>query len=138
VLVEWVTICSEVEETPGGSVIHNAGGVMGPPIELPATITVRLAVALLGLNEPVEVHTICWAVVDPDGVEIDQHKLAFSPELELADQVPDGLKVRRIVPVDCEFAVDRSGIYTLRCWALGQNHPYAVQLYVARLEGSER
>jgi hypothetical protein len=132
VLVEWITMCQGVEDVPGGWTVHGAGGVLGLPIELPNEITVPLAVSLLGLNDTYELHTIYWAVADPDGTPIEQHQLTFGSELPAANEVPEGVYIRRIIRIDCgDFPVQRPGIYTLRCWAKGQQQPVpAVQVYV--------
>lgn len=130
-LVEWIAVCRGVEDSPGGWTVHGAGSVMGQPIAIPSTLVVPLAVALLGLNDDMAMHSILWQVNGPDGQPIDAHELTFGSSLPAADEVPPGLLIRRIVQVDCQFDVRQPGIHRLGCWATDQDPPWpAVQFYV--------
>ena len=129
VLVEWVTPCAAVKETPDrGIVIVGAGGVRMPPLPtMPWGRGVTLAVSLLGLNETLELPILYFRATAPNGLASPVGSRTYASELH--EDVPEDLDVRRIIPVDCEYTVEVPGIYTFSFWAEGQTPPVTVQVY---------
>jgi hypothetical protein len=134
VIIEWATICAEVDTThePQVNLIGaNAGGITIDR-ELPADVPLTIAICLYALPEELRaggiVEIVC-TVYNPAGAPIRGERLVWIYE-EGAQRPYAQLPGRHIVPVSFRFDAEIEGLHTVGIGIQGIqrfNLPYDVR-----------